>query len=112
MSSRWPLFALGLSLLLVSFCVVHARWSVAQRPLSADDSARLTTWLGSADLALSSSSRWLRHPSLVEPGAAAADGPAALDVDPAGTWIQPSTAVLGQSTRDLRRVPAGRRPDR
>ena len=42
---------------------------------------------GLPDLALSSSSRWLRHPSLAEPDAAAWDAPLGLDVDPAGAAI-------------------------
>lgn len=50
--------------------------------------------LGVADLALSSSSRWLRHPSVSEPGAPFADGPAILDNDPAGAAIGPPFEVL------------------
>ncbi len=50
--------------------------------------------LGTADMALSSASRWLRHPSLSEPGAAFADAPAILDADPAGAVIAPPGAVL------------------
>ena len=53
--------------------------------------ARVTE-LGFADLALSSSSRWLRHPSLVERAAAVADAPTSLDTDPAvGLLPPPST---------------------
>jgi hypothetical protein len=44
---------------------------------------------GAPDLALSSSSRWLRHPSQVEITAAVQDGPASLDVDPAGLVLGP-----------------------
>jgi len=51
--------------------------------------------LGTADLALSSASRWLRHPSLSEPGAAFADAPALLDADPAGALIGPPFEVSG-----------------
>lgn len=50
--------------------------------------------LGTADLALSSSSRWLRHPSITEPGAAFADGPAILDNDPAGAALGLPREVL------------------
>jgi hypothetical protein len=50
--------------------------------------------LGTADLALSSASRWLRHPSVSEPGAAFADAPAILDADPAGALIAPPHTVL------------------
>ena len=51
--------------------------------------------LGTADLFLSSSSRWIRHPSLSEPGAAFQESPAGLDVDPAGGVIGPSAELLG-----------------
>lgn len=56
--------------------------------------------LGVADLALSSSSRWLRHPSITEPGAAFADGPAILDNDPAGAAIGPPRDVLAGSRNE------------
>lgn len=56
------------------------------RGLYVHSMVRLAGW---ADLALSSSSRWLRHPSLSEPGAAFADGPALLDNDPAGACLGP-----------------------
>jgi hypothetical protein len=50
--------------------------------------------LGTADMVLSSSSRWLRRPSLSEPGAAFADGPAILDNDPAGAVMRPPREVF------------------
>jgi hypothetical protein len=53
-----------------------------------------TRLLGTADLALSSSSRWLRHPSQAEPGAAFADAPASLDPDPGGAAIGPPLPIL------------------
>jgi len=45
--------------------------------------------LPSSDLALSGGARWLRMPSLEEPGAAFADGPALPDPDPAGGVMSP-----------------------
>lgn len=54
--------------------------------------------VGAADLALSNTSRWLRHPSLTEPGAPFADGPAILDNDPAGAALAPPRAVLAGVT--------------
>jgi hypothetical protein len=60
----------------------------------APDVRAVVRLLGTADLALSSASRWLRHPSLTEPGASFADGPAILDNDPAGAAIAPPRAVL------------------
>ena len=56
--------------------------------------------LGTADMALSSASRWLRHPSLSEPGAAFADAPAILDADPAGAMIAPPRTVLAGSLQE------------
>jgi hypothetical protein len=57
---------------------------------------RLVELIGTADLVLSSSARWLRHPSQAEAGAAAADGPLSFDTDPAGAWIGPPRALLGE----------------
>jgi len=45
--------------------------------------------VGSADLALSSSARWIRHPSQVELAAPFQDGPASFDTDPAGAIVGP-----------------------
>lgn len=45
--------------------------------------------LPSSDLALSGGARWLRMPSLEEPTAAFADGPALPDPDPAGGAMAP-----------------------
>ena len=50
--------------------------------------SRVAEATGLSDLALSSSSRWLRHPSLAEPNAALWDAPLGLDVDPAGASIR------------------------
>ncbi len=47
--------------------------------------------LPSSDLALSGGARWLRMPSLEEPNAAFADGPALRDPDPAGGAMAPPT---------------------
>ncbi len=49
--------------------------------------------LPSSDLALSGGARWLRTPSLEEPGAAFSDGPALPDPDPAGGAVSPPRAV-------------------
>lgn len=58
-----------------------------RRATEVDRMARVAETTGLSDLALSSSSRWLRHPSLAEPGAATWDAPLGLDVDPAGMTI-------------------------
>ena len=49
---------------------------------------------GSSELALSSTSRWLRHPGLAEPGAACQDQPPCLDTDPGGLAIAPPRAAF------------------
>ena len=46
------------------------------------------------EIALHSASRWLRHPTRSEPWAASADGPAMLDLDPAGALAPPPTDVI------------------
>ncbi len=59
--------------------------------------------LPTADLALSGGARWLRAPSLEEPGAAFSEGPAAADPDPAGGAMGPPldlwNAELRRGTR-------------
>jgi hypothetical protein len=81
----------------ISVPAVHAAARRAARASSSDARLSLAAVLGTPDLALSSSSRWLRHPSLVEPMAPFADGPATLDVDPAGAFVSP------RSVREARR---------
>ncbi len=64
----------------------------ANRRRGADDSdirAGVVSRTGLADLALSSSQRWVRHPSQVEFGAPFADGPLLLDPDPSGALVGP-----------------------
>ena len=61
----------------------------AAREPSLEARLHLAAVLGGPDLALSSSSRWLRHPSLTEPTAPFTDGPAMLDVDPGGAFVAP-----------------------
>lgn len=76
-------FALALALVCID--AAHRR--------SASESAwaaqrRIAAATGLTDPFLSSGSRWLRHPSLAEPGAASADAPDGLDVDPGGLAIR------------------------
>ena len=51
------------------------------------------------DLALSFSSRWLRHGSQAEPAAAFSDGPSLLDTDSAGAFLAPRRAYLRSDAR-------------
>jgi len=105
----WPLYALLGALLLLGLTALDAQRRHADHAARARMHGVITQLLGSSDLALSSSSRWLRNPSQVEPAAASADAPAILDTDPAGALIPPDPTLLGQSARSLRSVPA-RRP--
>lgn len=72
----------------------------AERLSRQDEREAAVRLLGTADLFLSSSSRWIRHPSLSESGAAFQEHPAALDVDPAGGVIGPSVKILGAGNRN------------
>lgn len=69
----------------------RARRGTSRRldPAIASVAVRLPT----SDLALSGGARWLRSPSLEEPGAAFADGPAVPDPDPAGGAMAPPVEV-------------------
>lgn len=60
--------------------------------------AILAQRLPTSDLALSGGARWLRSPSLEEPGAAFADGPALPDPDPAGAAMAPPIDVWRQAS--------------
>lgn len=84
---------LGLSGLLLAGILADASRRRAARDAEPQHEA-LVRVVGLGDLALSSSARWLRHPSQAEPGAATADLPSSLDVDPAGALIGPPTEVL------------------
>ena len=53
----------------------------------------LAVRLPTSDLALSGGARWLRAPSMEEPNAAFADGPALPDPDPAGGVMAPPIDV-------------------
>lgn len=95
------------SLLLLGVALdAHA---LRKRQASRAESTRaVVSLLGFADLALSSGARWLRHPSQTEPGAAFADLPGALDIDPAGAAIGPPLRVLAVGSKGLRIVHRGR----
>jgi hypothetical protein len=105
----WHIACTGLLLLGVVWMMVDAwarRTAQQERNPHVQSIVRL---LGVADLALSSSSRWLRHPSVTEPGAPFADGPAILDNDPAGAVIGPPHAA--RATVEHRRLSPEQAPD-
>jgi len=71
----------------------NAQRAAARLPGAERERGALVRLAGVPELAVSSSSRWLRHPSLSEPGAPFADAPAMLDTDPAGAAIAPPRAL-------------------
>lgn len=79
----------------------RARWRAGH-----DARAAAARRVGLGDLALSSTSRWLRNPALSEPGAPFADAPAILDADPAGGLLGPP---LDAWRRDGAAAPSVRR---
>jgi hypothetical protein len=89
----WHIAWTGLLLAGVMWMLVDARFRRAAQETRHPEVQSVVRLLGVADLALSSSSRWLRHPSITEPGAPFADGPAILDNDPAGAVIGPPYAL-------------------
>jgi hypothetical protein len=84
---RWSLLALLPFVIVIISVDAHARR--AHRANDARAIAAIATRLPSGDLALSGGARWLRSPSLEEPGAAFADGIAVPDPDPAGGAMAP-----------------------
>ena len=95
----WALLVIVLSggLLWVDGDAAERRAVRATRQGEREATVRL---LGTADLFLSSSSRWIRHPSLSEPGAAFQELPAGLDLDPAGGVIGPAPELLAGGARN------------
>lgn len=77
--------------LVVATIAIDARARRATKDAEAPAVHVLATRLPTSDLALSGGARWLRAPSLEEPGAAFADGPASPDPDPAGGSMAPPT---------------------
>jgi hypothetical protein len=74
----------------------------ARRSLRARDQATIdavAARLPSSDLALSGGARWLRFPSLEEPGAAFQDGPGLPDPDPAGGAMAPPREAWAAEAR-------------
>jgi hypothetical protein len=95
--------ALGLALVLplsVAYIAADASARRAQRRDAQGTIDAVARRLPSSDLALSGGARWLRFPSMEEPGAAFADAPAAPDPDPAGGVMAPPREVW---TEELRR---------
>ncbi len=82
--------------LVLAILTVDARVRRARRDGDRPAIAAMARRLPSADLALSGGARWLRTPSLEEPGAAFADGIAVPDPDPAGGSMAPPTEAYAK----------------
>jgi hypothetical protein len=90
--AAWALAAIGVGLGLalgVAALVAHRTGPPSAATLALVDAS------GLFDPFLSSSSRWLRHPSVTERAAALADAPDGLDLDPAGLAIRPDPEPRG-----------------
>jgi hypothetical protein len=81
--------AVGALLLALAVIVIHARAAGSRRRFEQPAIDAVTRRLPTSDLALSGGSRWLRAPSMEEPTAPFADGPATPDPDPAGAMMAP-----------------------
>lgn len=92
-----------LAMVALSSMVIDASLRRAARDAASARHDAVVAITGMSDLALSSSARWLRHPSQAEPGAAFSDAPSSLDVDPAGAWIGPPREVLEVGAVEVRR---------
>ena len=94
--TRRRLAVLGITVALFAGAVIAAMLDAqARRVLDTSALDAFVRRTGSSELALSSTSRWLRHPSLAEPGAACQDQPPCLDTDPGGLAIGPPRALFG-----------------
>jgi hypothetical protein len=90
----WIAIAIALSPLVVIVTIaIDARSRRAAEDARGPAIDALARRLPTSDLALSGGARWLRAPSLEEPGAAFADGPALPDPDPAGGAMAPPVEV-------------------
>ncbi len=86
------LAVLPLVLVALSLDAAHRR-SVRATEIASAALPAVIGRLPGSDLALSGGARWLRFPSLEEPGAAFSEGPAVADADPAGGMISPPREV-------------------
>lgn len=90
------LVVLALPLVVTGLSVdAHLRRARAERGQPVTDAVAVR--LPSPDMALFGGARWLRAPTLEEPGAAFADGPGAVDPDPAGGLVAPPKAAWAKA---------------
>ena len=103
MTDAWArgvaLFCLTSPVLVIALLAIDAKARRAERDAAQPALATVAVRLPTSDLALSGGARWLRAPSIEEPGAAFADGPALPDPDPAGGAMAPPVEVWGEAAR-------------
>jgi hypothetical protein len=87
------LLCLSSPVIVIAMLSTDARLRRRDREAEAPALASVAVRLPTSDLALSGGARWLRAPSIEEPGAAFADGPALPDPDPAGGAMAPPVDV-------------------
>ncbi|MDF2693038.1 MAG: hypothetical protein K0S65_1421 [Labilithrix sp.] len=87
------LLCLASPVLVIAILALDARARRAVRHAEEPALAAVAVRLPTSDLALSGGARWLRAPSIEEPSAAFADGPALPDPDPAGGAMAPPIEV-------------------
>lgn len=87
--TTFALAVLAAAALSMAIVAVDARGRRAARASASGAVDAAVRALPAPDFALSGGARWLRTPSLEEPGAAFADGPAFPDPDPAGGAMAP-----------------------
>lgn len=90
------LLALPVTMAVIGVDASARRASRARQQAMIDAVAKIVP---SNDLAISGGARWLRFPSMEEPGAAFQDGPALHDPDPAGGAMAPPVAVWSSAVR-------------
>jgi hypothetical protein len=104
-SRSLPALALVLSpIVVIALITFDARSRRQQRRGDEPALAVLAARLPTGDLALSGGARWLRSPSLEDPGAAFADGPALPDPDPAGGAMAPPVDVWAAEVKPTARA--------
>ena len=81
--------SLGIVFITMLVWTIAVAIDASHRQVDVEAARRATTNNGMPDLALSSSSRWLRAPTQSERTAPLADAPISFDSDPAGALIGP-----------------------
>ena len=99
------LIGIASPVLVIAVLSIDARARRASRRAEEPALATVAVRLPTSDLALSGGARWLRAPSIEEPAAAFADGPALPDPDPAGGAMAPPIDVWARAAERSRAAP-------